>query len=114
MNTVARLFYKYNDLLAQFAYSHLRQIALIFAATLLAIFGSNINNAFKRLMGQRHFLFRVLAFIALCSAGYALLTLVLSKALFAILLGVPRGFRALVIAGMFFLVGLLAEQKSHI
>lgn len=104
----------YNNLLAQYAYDHLRQVAMIFAATLLAIFGSNINDALKRLMGKRHFFLRVLAFIALCSAGYTLLTLLLSRALFALLLAVDRDYRALVIAGMFLAVGLLAERKSHI
>lgn len=49
-------------------------ISIGLVATLLVIYGKNINNYFKRITRSIPFIGRFALFIVLCSAGYAFLT----------------------------------------
>lgn len=50
------------------------QAALAMIATLLVIFGNEINNTVKRLVAKQHFIVRTFVFILVCAFGYGLLT----------------------------------------
>jgi hypothetical protein len=114
MGSLHRFFSENHHALTVCTFNHLKPVSMAFSATLLAIFGAHINDAFKRLMNKRHFILRVLVFIVLCSAGYAALTLFVSRAIFFLLLRIERNYLVAALAGLFLLVGILAERKSHI
>lgn len=84
-------------------------IALAAIATLLVIFGSDINRFVRRLVIRQHFLIRVAVFIALCAFGYGLLTVWLTPVLASLLASVSGLWYLAVVAGGFVLLGLLAE-----
>jgi len=100
--------------LTHFTVTHLFQVSSAFAATLLVIFGNDINRWAKRLTKRWAFILRILAFIVLCSAGYALFTHLLTQLLYLLLQKVGRPVLVLVIVGMFLCVGILAERRSHL
>ena len=114
MNTITHLFHEYLAMLTGFTLSHLRQVAMAFTATLLVLFGSNINGWIKGLFQSWHFILRVLIFILICSAGYAFLTMFLSRTLHSLLLKLDRQYIVPVIAGIFIVLGFIAERKSQI
>lgn len=114
MNTITHLCHEYLAMLTGFTVSHLRQVAMAFTATLLIIFGSNINGWIKGIFQSWHFIFRVLIFILVCSVGYALLNIFLARTLHSLLLKLDRQYLVPVIAGIFILLGIIAERKSQI
>lgn len=59
---------------ADFLRFHMDSISIGLVATLLVIYGKNINNYFKRITKHIPFIGRFVLFIVLCSAGYAFLT----------------------------------------
>jgi len=105
-----------NDILsapARWTRSNLGTITLAMAATILILYGNDINRMVKRKIRQWPFGFRLLTFIALCTFGYAVAT-VLAGAVLANLLG-DLGDRMLLPAVIlvFACIGLLAEHKGH-
>ena len=46
------------------------QMAMAIVATVLVIFGSDINNAVRSLVRKQHFIVRSLTFVVVCAFGY--------------------------------------------
>ena len=90
------------------------QSALAIVATLLVLFGSDINNAIKGLLSKQHFIVRTVAFIVICAFGYGLLTVWLTKLLSAQLSHVPSEFVVPLIIAIFIGLGMYAQKQRHI
>jgi hypothetical protein len=93
---------------------HLSQVAMAVAATLLAIFGSDINRSVKRLVKQWPLVVRVLVFVVLVAFGYGAAGLLVSHLLMQILMQVDNRYLALLVVAAFFLIAVLAEHKGHV
>ena len=93
---------------------HLGKIGFAFFATLLAIFGQDINRVIRKKIYDHHFIVRTIIFIFWCAFGYGWLVLFIAPQ-FAELLryAPPRALPAIVLV-LFTLLGILAERKRKI
>ena len=90
------------------------QAALAIIATLLVIFGNDINNTVKRLVAKQHFIVRTSVFILVCAFGYGLLTVWMTSLLAQQLAKVPNLYLLPVVFIIFFLLGMYAQKQRHI
>jgi len=90
------------------------QTALAIIATLLVLFGNDINNAIKGLIRKQHFVVRTTAFIVICAFGYGLLTVWLTKLLSAQLSQIPNLYIVPLIVAIFVGLGVYAQKQRQI
>jgi|APGre2960657404_1045060.scaffolds.fasta_scaffold218636_1 hypothetical protein len=102
------------DQITNFLRLHLHDIAISMIATLLVMFGSDINRFIRQLVKKQHFLVRLGIFVLVCAIGYGVATLFLTDVLFKMLAAIPRQFLALSIVVIFILLGLTAETRKQI
>lgn len=94
--------------------SYQYQCSLAIIATLLVIFGHNINNAIKYLVRKQHFLVRTSVFIAVCAVGYGLITVWLTSYLSKQLAIIPDLYVVPVVIATFVGLGMYAQKQRHI
>ena len=102
------------ELLGTACRPHLHDIALGVVATLLVIYGDDINRLVKRNVAKKNLLIRMAAFIALCSVGYTLLTVHLTRWLEGVLTNFEPRSIPIVILGVFILLSYLAQRKDQV
>ena len=102
------------DWLAKTSGAHLNSISFAMVATLLAIFGQDMNRALRSRTRHLHFVWRTLAFIFLCAFGYGWLTLYVSPKLGWALRHVPPRALPVAIVLLFVILGIIAERKRKI
>lgn len=90
------------------------QTALAIVATVLVIFGNDINNVVRRLVSKQHFIVRCLTFVAVCAFGYGLLTIWLTKLLAQQFALVPTHYIFPLVLAIFLLLGAYAQKHRHI
>jgi len=90
------------------------QVAMAIVATVLVIFGGDINKMVRSLVRKRHFIVRSLTFVVVCAFGYGLLTVWLTKLLSQQLSQVPNIYILPLIVGIFLLLGAYAQKHRHI
>ena len=100
--------------IGQWFRSYQYQTALAIVATLLVLFGSDINNAIKGLLSKQHFIIRTCVFIVICAFGYGLLTVWLTNLLSAQLSHVPNVYIVPLIVAIFAALGIYAQKQRHI
>ena len=103
----------FNDL-GQWFRPYQYQSALAIIATVLVIFGNDINNAIKRLVVKQHFIIRTSIFILVCAFGYGLLTVWLTSILAQQLAKLPDLYLLPVVFTVFFTLGIYAQKQRHI
>ena len=79
----------------------------------MVIYGDNINRAVKRRINRYPFLVRTLAFVALCSFGYGLLTVLITPSVAQFLRYFGDQYIAAVVIASFVGIGILAERKRY-
>ncbi len=94
--------------------SHLMEIILIFVGVVLSVYGGDINKALMKKIKKENFFVRFGAFVALCTAGYGFITMVIGKILVKYMAQLSNVWLISVIVGVFILIGLIAEEKNHI
>ena len=82
-------------------------------ATLLVVFGADINRWVRKLVRKYNFFVRLLVFILVCGAGYGMATVLLTKLLADILGSINNHYLALVVALIFARLGLAAEERNQ-
>ncbi|EHQ52195.1 hypothetical protein ECTPHS_05856 [Ectothiorhodospira sp. PHS-1] len=92
---------------------HVGQIALAFVATVLVIYGNDINRVLKMILRAYHRLVRLLGFVLMCAFGYGALTVFLTPMLADAMLMVDTRWLAPMVVGAFLLLGFLAERKHQ-
>lgn len=102
------------DSITHFLRQHLHDIAVAIIATLLVIFGSDINRSIKGLVKRNHFVVRLAVFVLVCAFGYGLATVFLADLLVSLLRSIPGRFLAVWILLLFVLLGLVAERRRQI
>ncbi|NQZ81385.1 MAG: DUF3392 domain-containing protein [Colwellia sp.] len=90
------------------------QSAMAIVATLLVIFGNNINLIVKKAVAKQHLLVRCLVFILVCAFGYGLLTIWLTGLLAQQLAKIPSLYVLPTIISIFVLLALYAQKQRHI
>jgi hypothetical protein len=90
------------------------QTAMAIVATLLVVFGNDINSAVRKLVAKQHFIVRVITFIMVCAFGYGLLTIWLTALLTQQLAQVPNSYILPLVVGIFSVLGAYAQRRRHI
>ena len=106
-----------NDILIQLAHwirPHQFEAAMAIIATLLVIFGNDINKVVKKVFVKQHFIVRCLAFILICAFGYGLITIWLTSWLSRQLASIPDLYIFPTIALIFIALGVYAQKQRHI
>lgn len=88
-------------------------IVASWVAVLLVLYGDSINKSLKRLMRPYHYVVRILAFVVLCSVGYSILAHY-GEVLINHTLQLPeRSWFTVIVIGIYFVLGGLAESKHQ-
>ena len=90
------------------------QTALAIIATLLVIFGNDINSALRKLVSKQHFIVRSLIFVLVCAFGYGLLTVYLTSLLNQQLSKIPSLYILPSVLVIFLVLGMYAQKQRHI
>lgn len=98
---------------SQWLRPHLMAISLMIVATLLVLYGNNVNAAVRRQIHHYHFIIRTTIFVLLCAFGYGLLTSLLTPFLARQLAHLPNYYLAPVVFIISIGLGLLAERKGQ-
>lgn len=96
------------------ARSNMNGITLALVATLLVIYGDQINHFVKRMLRHYPRIVRILGFVIMCAFGYGLLTVLLTPVLAGWLSLVSTKWLGPLVLAAFFLVGWIAERKNHV
>ncbi len=102
------------DWLARTSRQHLSQISIALIATLLAIYGQDINRWVRQRTRQYHFIVRTLFFVFLCAFGYGWFTVYAGPHMTSLFQRLPPRVLPAVIIAIFVLLGVLAERKRKI
>lgn len=100
--------------LANAIHPYLQQVALAIVATLLFIYGEDLNALIKRQIQSYNFLIRVFIFMLVCAFGYGALTIGLTMVVARFLANLDSVYLIPILLGFFFIVGILAERKKQI
>lgn len=93
---------------------YLNQVSLGIIATLLVVYGNDLNTFFRRRMRRFPFIVRVTLFVLLCSAGYGAAAYFSAGILTQLLTQLSDTWLAPIIVLLFVGIGYLAEEKRHI
>ncbi|WP_114417420.1 DUF3392 domain-containing protein [Marinospirillum perlucidum] len=96
------------------AHSHLQDITLAFVATLLVVYGDNINGLVKRQLRPYPRIVRISGFVLLCAFGYGALTVLLTPVLGNWLGLIPVKWLLPLVVALFLLIGWMAERKRQV
>jgi len=102
-----------NDL-GQFFRPYQYQSALAIIATILVVFGNNINSTIKKIVAKQHFIIRTLVFVLVCAFGYGLLTVWLTSLLAQQIAKLPDVYLVPVVFSIFITLGMYAQKQRHI
>jgi uncharacterized membrane protein len=106
-----------NELLlhsGQWTQPHLHNITLALMATLLVIYGNDINRLVKSWLKSYPRLIRLIGFVLMCAFGYGALTVLLTPLLANWLTLLSVKWLAPMVVATFLLVGWLAERKHQL
>lgn len=91
---------------------HCDVIAMAIIATLLALYGDNINRLIKKRIQAYPFLGRLAIFVLLCTFGFGIFSVFIASLLEDFLLQMNRYWLAPVVIGIFLLIGFLADREK--
>ncbi|OGV51577.1 MAG: hypothetical protein A2X49_14740 [Lentisphaerae bacterium GWF2_52_8] len=92
---------------------HLGDICIAFIATVLTVFGNDINNLVKKQIKQQNFILRLAVFVGLCAFAYGAMTVIGGKLLAKLIAPLSGQVLVPVIIGLFLLLGVIAEEKDQ-
>ena len=90
------------------------QAAMAIIATLLVLFGHEINGWIKSLLKNQNFVIRSVIFVLVCAFGYGLATVWLTSLLSAQLVKIPNLYVLPLVIGIFIVLGMYAQKQKHI
>ncbi len=96
------------------AAAHLNSIALALVATLLVIYGDNLNQFVKRRLRPYPRILRILGFVLMCAFGYGALTVFFTPIFANWLTWIPVKWLGVVVVTLFLFIGWLAESKRQV
>ncbi|WP_194755458.1 DUF3392 domain-containing protein [Aliidiomarina indica] len=90
---------------------HLPYISMMISATVLVIWGSDINRIVRNQVIQYHFIIRTTAFVLLCAFGYGLLLNWMAPFIHLQLSQVSTRYLGVLVIGIMVVLGMIAERK---
>ncbi|GLX85692.1 hypothetical protein tloyanaT_19440 [Thalassotalea loyana] len=90
------------------------QAAMAIVATLLVLFGNQINAHIKKMFSGYHFIVRTFAFVVVCAFGYGLATVWLTGLLYEQLSKLPLAYLVPAHFVIFTGLGMYAQKQRHI
>ena len=95
------------------ALGHMSQITTALTASLLVVFGDDINRFVKNRVRHRHFVVRTVTFVLVCAFGFGILAVFIAPGLGSLLRYFGDRYLVLVITGSFVGTGVIAERKKY-
>jgi Protein of unknown function (DUF3392) len=102
------------ELTSSWARPHLTVISFTFVATLLMLYGGEINRFIRDTCKSYHMLVRVLVFMLVCAFGYGWATQKLASLLQYALANKVGSWTGVVVLVIFIGLGFLADKKNHV
>ena len=100
--------------LSNLIHPYMHHVALAIVATILVIYGEDINAMIRAQIKQYNFFVRIFVFVLVCAFGYGMLTIFLTVLVRKFLAQLSPVYLISVLAGFFFILGILAERKKQI
>ena len=102
------------DWLTAWCAKHLNQICFAMTATMLAIYGQDINNMVRRRIGHRHFVIRTAVFVGICAFGYGWFILYIGPKIAWLYRLLPSRGLPIAVFLSFVILGTIAERNRKI
>ncbi|MAD54970.1 DUF3392 domain-containing protein [Idiomarina sp. UBA3162] len=93
---------------------HTYEIAMMIMATLLVIYGDEVNRLVKKMVGKYPFIVRALVFVALCAFGYGYLLIGFTPLLASWIHLIPLHLLGPAVLITLVVLGVLAERKKQL
>ena len=93
---------------------HTHEIAMMILATLLVIYGDEVNLLVKKSVSNYPFIVRALIFVALCAFGYGYLLIGFTPILASWIYTIPLHLLGPAVLGLLLVLGVLAERKKQL
>jgi len=93
---------------------YLQEVSFAMVASVVFIYGEDLNALLKKQIQPYHVLVRILIFIVVCAFGYGALTVFLAMALERVLDGMDSVSLVLLLLGFILAIGLMAERRKQI
>ena len=100
--------------LADWLHPYLFKICMAQAATILVVYGRDIDKSIRILLKPHHFALRVIGFVLISAFGYGFVTLTGGGLLRQLYLQIGAPVRVPLILAVFIAIGILAERRKHI
>lgn len=98
----------------QFVGSHLQAIIWALVATMMVLYGAQLNQRLRRVLRPLPWILRILAFIVICGVGYGWLSLIIVDALVSLMGNLRPIMVSITLFASFLAVGVLAERRRMI
>ncbi|WP_025673989.1 DUF3392 domain-containing protein [Salinivibrio socompensis] len=92
----------------------LNDIAVAIVASLLVVFGNDINRTLRRLLTGHHFVVRTLVFVAINAFGYGAFIITVSPWLATKMHGWPEHWLFTGLVATFVFIGMVAQRQRQI
>ncbi len=99
--------------LRTWALGHMTQITTALTASLLVIFGDDINRLVKNQVRHKHFVIRTLTFVLVCAFGFGMLAIFIAPGLAKLLSYFGDRYLVVVVVAAFVGIGMMAERKRY-
>ncbi len=83
-------------------------------ATLLVIYGDNLNRLVKKQLRDSHFIIRTIIFVLICTFAYGALLIYVTPLLTKLLYSFSMIYLGPFIVAVFISLGLIAEKKHYL
>ncbi len=93
---------------------YMDETAMAIIATLLVLYGDDINTHITKHIKSHHFFVRLTIYVALCAFGYGAVMVFLTDVLEIAFREMDPRLPGPIIASVFIVIGILAERKGHI
>ena len=97
-----------------FLHPYQDEISMAMVATVLVIYGNDLNRLVKKEIKNNNFLIRYTVFVLVSAFAYGMVTVFASKVLTRLINMLDTSIQCIAIIAVFLLLGFLAERKNHI
>ena len=100
--------------IGQWIQPHLYNISLLLVVCFISLYANDIIKVTKRFVARRHFIIRVLCFVAVTGFGMGLLVVFVTPFLSKLLMLLGIKWLALTLTGAFLVLGVIADKKNQL
>lgn len=101
------------ELFSRWMRDSLSSISMAIIATILIVFGNDINCGVRKIIKSYPFIVRLIIFICICAFGYGVAAILAAKLLASLLNSMNNTALSPVIILIFVIIGFIAERRNH-